>query len=112
MILQVFVIIFLLFAISRVILRFRGGQIKLTEFGFWGALFTTAIVVILYPEQTTRLANNLGIGRGVDLVVYASIITLFYLVFRIYVMIEDIRQEITQVIRRIALRQTQGKPPK
>ncbi len=103
-IIQLLLLIFLIFAISRVILRFRGGQIKLTEFGFWGALFTTAIVVILYPTETTKLANSLGIGRGVDLVVYASIILLFYLVFRIYVMLEDIRNEITEVVRKFALK--------
>ena len=103
-IIQLLLLIFLLFAISRVILRFRGGQIKLTEFGFWGALFATAIVVVLYPTETTKLANSLGIGRGVDLVVYASIVLLFYLVFRIYVMLEDIRNETTEVVRKFALK--------
>lgn len=100
---QIILTIFLLFALSRVVLRFRGGQIKFTEFGFWSFLFSMAIVVILYPTETTKLANNLGIGRGVDLVVYASIVTLFYLVFRIYVMMEDIRHEITELVRKIAL---------
>ena len=103
-IVQIVLTIFLFFALSRVVLRFRGGQIKFTEFGFWGFLFTTAIIVILFPSETTKLANNLGIGRGVDLVVYASIVTLFYLVFRIYVMMEDIRHEITELVRKIALK--------
>lgn len=103
---QIGLLIFLFFALSRVILRFRSGQIKITEFGFWGALFSTAIVVILYPTETTQLANNLGIGRGVDLVVYLSVVTLFYLVFRIYVMLEDLRHEITELVRKLALEKT------
>lgn len=101
---QAILVVFLLFALSRVFLRYRSRQIKTTEFGFWSLLFTTAVAVILYPSETTRLANSLGIGRGVDLIVYSSIITLFYLVFRIYVMMEDIRHEITQLVRTIALK--------
>lgn len=101
---QVVLIAFLLFALSRVVLRFRGGQIKVTEFFFWSVLFTSAIFVVAMPFETTRLANILGIGRGVDLVAYISIATLFYLVFRIYVILEDLRHEITKVVREISIR--------
>lgn len=103
-IIQIVLTIFLTFALSRVILRFRGGQIKVTEFFFWSLLFLTAILVIVFPEGTTMLANRLGIGRGVDLAVYASIAMLFYLVFRLYVAIEDVRHEITELVRKIALK--------
>lgn len=103
-IVQIILTIFLLFALSRVVLRFRSGQIKPTEFLFWAFLFLTAIIVIIFPDETTRLANRLGIGRGVDLIVYASIVTLFYLVFRLYVLAEDIRHEITELVRKLALK--------
>ncbi len=103
--LQIILLVFLLFALSRVWLRFRDIQISPTEFVFWGLLFTTAVVGVVLPGETTRLAAVLGIGRGVDLVVYASIATLFYLVFRIYVMMEDLRHDITLLVRKIALRE-------
>lgn len=102
-ILQLLLLIFLAFALSRVVLRFKDGLIKLPEFVFWGLLFTSAIVGVVLPQETTRLAKLLGIGRGADLIVYASLATLFYLVFRIYVLMEDIRHEITSVVRKIAL---------
>lgn len=76
------------------------------EFGFWSLLFLLASIGVLAPGLTTMAANFLGIGRGSDLAVYASIVVLFYLVFRIYILIEDIRQEITELIRRIALEKT------
>lgn len=104
LLIQIILIIFLLFALSRVVLRFRGGQIRLTEFLFWGFLFSLAIVVVLLPNETTKLASLLGIGRGVDLVVYASIVTLFYLLFRAYVVMEDLRHEITELVRELALK--------
>lgn len=103
---QLILIIFLVFALTRVILRYRGGQLTALEFGFWSLLFFLAAVGVLAPELTTKIAALFGIGRGADLVVYASIVVLFYLVFRIYVLIEDVRQEITELIRQIALEKT------
>ncbi len=100
---QILLVIFLLFALSRVVLRFRGGQITLGEFLFWGVLFSGAIVGIILPDETTKFANALGITRGVDLVVYASIVALFYLVFRVYVAVENLRHEITGLVRKLAL---------
>lgn len=102
---QIILIIFSLFALSRVILRFRSGQIRGMEFVFWSALFSIAIIGTVLPGELSRLAALLGIGRGVDLITYASIAILFYLVFRLYVFLEDIRHEITQVIRLTALKE-------
>ncbi|MCL4390432.1 MAG: DUF2304 family protein [Patescibacteria group bacterium] len=100
---QIITIFFLLFALSRVFLRAKGGQIKTGESFFWGVVFTAAGLAIVFPRELTSLANSLGVGRGADLVVYISIIALFYLVFRIYVMMENIRHEITELVRKVAL---------
>ncbi len=102
--LQIFLTIFLVFALSRVVLRFKDRKIKPVEFAFWSILFSAAIVGVILPEETTRFAKLLGIGRGVDLIVYASIATLFYLVFRLYILLEDVRHEITNLVRELALK--------
>jgi len=102
-IVQILLAAFLFFALSRVFLRLRDHKIKSAEFGFWGLLFGSAIFGVIFPSETTNLARLLGIGRGVDLIVYASIVTLFYLMFRAYVLMEDIRHEITELVRKIAL---------
>lgn len=104
--LQVILVLFLFFALSRVVLRFREKTISPLEFVFWTVLFFAAIVGVAFPDQTTNLARFVGIGRGVDLVIYASIATLFYLVFRIYVLLEGLHHEITELIRQIALNET------
>lgn len=105
---QVILIVFLLFALSRVFLRFRDHKIKLVEFSFWSFLFASAIVAVLLPKETTSFARFLGIGRGVDLVVYASVAALFYLVFRLYVMMEDLRHDITKIVRKISLKENRA----
>lgn len=101
---QIVLIVFLLFALSRVVLRFKGGQIGSGEAFFWGIVFTSAVLSILFPTELSSLAKSLGIGRGVDLLVYISLVVLFYLVFRIYVLLENIRHDITEVVRKIALK--------
>lgn len=101
---QILLLIFVLFAASRAILQFRGGTIRFGALSFWLLIWTVALVAIFYPEQTTEIAKLLGIGRGVDVVVYASIAILFYLVFRLHVYQENIRTEISQLIREVSLK--------
>ncbi len=100
---QIFLTLFLLFALSRVVLRFRGGELSLFGFIFWILIFCSATVIILFPGMTSSIAQALNIGRGADVVIYISITLLFYLVFRIYIFIEDIRHDITEIIKKIAI---------
>lgn len=106
---QIFLTIFLLFAISRVFLRFKGGDLSLFGFLFWTSLFGFAIVVVLLPNIATEIARLLHIGRGTDAIVYISITLLFYLVFRLYIYLEDIRHEITELIQKLALKENKKK---
>ena len=41
-----------------------------------GVVFATGAVLIVYPEIATRLAHAVGIGRGVDFVIYPLVIWL------------------------------------
>jgi len=109
---QILLLVFLLFAISRVYLRAREGALRFGEILFWASIFALAIVGVVDPKFTNFLAVQLGIGRGVDLVLYLSIVLLFYLIFRTNVMLEDTRHEITKLVRKIALEEKKDKPHK
>lgn len=100
---QTILIIILGFALSRVWARLKSGQVSLIAAGFWTIVFAVALVGVVSPDYISKAAIMVGIGRGVDLVLYLSVVILFYLVFRIYVMLEDLRHEITKLIRKIAL---------
>lgn len=102
---QILLSLFLLFALSRVYLRFKGGNVSFFAFIFWTVVFGSAIVIVLFPFLSGRIANFMGIGRGVDAIVYTSIVLLFYLVFRLYVYLEDLRHEITDLVRKLALKE-------
>lgn len=103
-ILQILIIVFGLFAFSRVILRFKGKEITMKEFIFWSILWLVIIFFGFLPDITKIFAGLLGIGRGTDAAIYVSIILLFYLLFRIYVKTENIEQEVTKIVREITLK--------
>ncbi|PIN70370.1 hypothetical protein COV93_01810 [Candidatus Woesearchaeota archaeon CG11_big_fil_rev_8_21_14_0_20_43_8] len=103
-ILQIFVLIFVFFVVSRTILRLKDNEISVSEFIFWILIWALVLVVIFIPKITIKISGMLGIGRGIDLVIYFSILLLFYLVFRIYVKIEKVEQEITTIVREVSLK--------
>jgi hypothetical protein len=96
--------LFLLFAVSRVLLRLKDGTLTLNNFVFWTALFILGIIGVIKPELTTIAADKLGIDRGSDVVVYASIMLLFYLIFRTNILLENLRHDLTQLVRTLALK--------
>lgn len=108
-ILQLIVIAFALFAWSRAVLRFRAGQITFAEFLMWSALWVSAVIVVTRPQWGEPIANFLGIGRPIDVGIYASIVLLFYLVFKIYIKIEGVEREITRIVRDHAIQHRKRK---
>lgn len=110
LIVQVIFIVFILFALIRTLRRFREGNLSLAWLVFWIFFWLGVGTVVMLPEITSRLAQIVGITRGVDLAVYASILVLFYLIFRVLVKIESLEQEITRLVREIALSNKDEKP--
>lgn len=102
---QLLLLVFLLFAFSRVILRFRDGTIPLGMFLFWVGIWLLASFSIIQPDFTSFVAQRIGIGRGVDVVIYASLVIIFYLIFRLTVSLENLHHEVTKLIREIALKE-------
>lgn len=100
---QIIASIFLIFAILKVIRKYREKNINLKEVLLWLVIWMVVGIVFWLPQATSFLANILGIGRGADLVIYISIIFLFYLLFKIFLILDRQQQEITKIIRHLAL---------
>lgn len=84
-------------------IRFREGKSSVGMLSFWIILWSLIIVVSIYPDSTTFFANIFGIGRGLDLILILGIVGCYYLIFKIYTMIEQVESEITNLVREIAL---------
>ena len=64
------------------------------------------LVFTFFPSTLAHLGRLAGLQRGADLLVYASIIFLTYFVLTLIGRIEKGREDMTRLIREIALRNT------
>lgn len=100
---HIIVLIFALFALSRAVLRWKERAISVFEFLFWTSVWTVLLILVLIPDVTTIVSRWWGIGRGIDSILYVSIIALFYLIFRLYVKQEAHQQAMTKLVRYYAI---------
>lgn len=100
---QLLALIFFAYTLSRTIVRWRNRTISKGELFLWLGVWLFLGLVVLVPDLSTVVANAMGIGRGADFVLYVAVALLFYLVFRTYVVIERLEQQITQLVRQLAL---------
>lgn len=104
MVIQLIVSLFVLFAITRVWLRYRDGSIGIIGVSVWALLWLAIAGFVWWPGLSDIVARSVGVGRGVDAIVYLSIVALFYGLFRLYVRLEFVEHELTSLVRSLALR--------
>lgn len=104
MIIKAIIILFILFVLWRTALRFKKGDITSREFSIWVIFWTLIVIAVLIPQKTDIIAQWLGVERGADLLVYLSIIVLFFVIFKIIVKLEKIERDITKVVRNTAIK--------
>ena len=104
MLIQVIIIIAIVLILPRTFLQYRAKKIKLRELIFWTLFWLIVLVVALLPQTVNFVADYLGVGRGVDVAIYAAIIVLFYIVFRIFVRLDKLEKDITKIVRHLALK--------
>lgn len=102
------VILFIVLAIWwRLYLRFKNSDLNVREFLEWFILWLAVALVTILPDTASYFANLLGVGRGVDLVVYLALLLIFYLLFKIFLRLERGERQLTKVVRELALREKQ-----
>jgi len=71
----------------------------------WSLVWFCAAVAIIKPELTDTVARALGIGRGADIVMYCSVVTMMVGFMVVYVRLRRLQRELTLVVRHLALRE-------
>lgn len=84
--------------------RASTGALSRLAAALWSALWIGAIIVVLRPGVADMFAAAFGVGRGADVIVYFSIVFLFYLVFRVFLRLSKIERDLTAVVREMGLR--------
>ena len=90
-------------AIIIALLRVKNGKMSIGMASLWILIWLIVAWVSIFPDSTNIFANLAGIGRGLDLVLILGLIFGYYLIFRMYSMIESMDREITLLVREIAL---------
>ena len=106
---QIIIVIFAIFALTRAILRIKKKDIRPMEFVFWSMLWIAVIIAVFFPGLVSIVANFLGISTGMGFLVYISILLLFYLVFRIYVKLDYFDQRLSKLIRELSIKEADEK---
>ena len=76
----------------------------------WMALWIAAAAAIAFPDILVGIAHFLGIGRGADLVLYLSILFSFAAFFVTYLRFRRVDEQLTKIVRHLAIRDAQKGP--
>jgi hypothetical protein len=107
MIIQFLLVVTLLFALILTWKRMRQGALSGWAATLWSVLWVAAAAMVLQPELSSAIARWLGVGRGVDAVVYVAIVGLYYLVFRIFLKLDKFERDLTVIVRHVSLTRTE-----
>lgn len=77
---------------------------QLTAMAFLSA-WLIAIGMIANPGVSTRIAQSVGIGRGVDFVTYSLLIAFLWAHYQHYLRYKRVENEVTLLIRELAIAQ-------
>jgi len=84
--------------------QYHDGLVSTRRFVFW-LLFWLALVGVSWaPQVTDRISDLVGVGRGVDLFLFIAVVFLNWICFSLYTRLERTRQEVTELVRTLAIR--------
>jgi hypothetical protein len=100
---QIIAIFLGILAITLSILRFRDGKMSLGMLIVWFLIWLIVIFIAIFPNSTNYFATITGIGRGLDFALILGLLLSFYLIFKMYNKIENIEEELTDLVRELAI---------
>ncbi len=101
-----FKIVFTIIAFSGAFLVWQRREQKLLSLRstlWWLLIWLGMVVIAWYPNSAQTAADILGIGRGVDLIIYSALAFLLLTIFRLTVKLEALQRDLTKVVRSKAL---------
>lgn len=106
---QILLSIIIIFILIRTIIAFRKKSLTTGFTLVWFCFWLFGLFLIYDQQFVINIAHKLGISRGVDLVIYLSLIFIFYMVYKLLVKIEELERSLTEIVRNIALKEKKRK---
>jgi len=100
---QIIAIIFAVLLLVKVIFKLKNKKLTINESIFWSTMWIFLIILSIFPQISDKIANFFGLGRGLDFFIVSSILLIFYLIFRIYGILQELDSKIVELTRSISL---------
>src|SRR3989344_8324787 len=97
----ILIIVFGIFALSRVLLRFKESKFSIMHLMFWIVIWGSTLIVAVFPQLLGYL--------NINLIVYFCILLLLYLSFRNYIGVIENDARLTKMVRYIAITRAKKK---
>jgi hypothetical protein len=104
MILKIFTVAFALFALRRVIIRYRKGGTLTLEFILWLTIWSGIGAVVFIPSRTDAIARWLGVSSGFNALTFITITGLLFAVYRLFWRVQTLQRDMTRMVRELAIR--------
>ena len=102
---KIFSLVLAAIAVSKSYVDFRSRAESLQMFLLWTLTWTAIVVVALFPTVIDIVLSYSGSGRaGLGTVFGMALVFLFFLVYRIYVKLERVEQNLIKTIQELALK--------
>jgi hypothetical protein len=93
----------ILIVIAQLFIRVFKDKTDLFRVVFWFFFWGLSLFLIwMPPDVLDTLGEAVGVGRGVDVLIYLSVITLFYVNLKLNSRIEKLEKQITKLVREMA----------
>ncbi|WP_459201491.1 DUF2304 family protein [Methanococcus sp. CF] len=109
---QIIGIIVGLIVILKIAVQAKKSTISPFTALMWILGWIFVMIMVSFPDFLGKIAHILGIGRGIDFLVYFGIIILFFLVYKSYLRAEHLEREITTIVSEIAINERYDKKTK
>lgn len=101
---QIIALAVIIYFIARLAIQKNKKQISANEFNFWLLFWILAILAVVFLKRIDKLVKLIGFsGSGIDVLIYAGVIILFYFIFRVRLRVERIERDITEIVKNIAV---------
>ncbi len=94
---------FAVIAIARTLRQYQAQKVSVYWFTVWALFWIGVCAVAISPQTTDIVADWVGVERGADLIVYISIIILYYAMYRVLMRLERQNRELTDLVRSLAV---------
>lgn len=104
---QIFLVLAAVSALVYFVRRQHNIRIRASKRIAFFLFIAVNIYAVLLPDQVTWVAQQLGIGRGTDLVLYLLVVAFLFGMLNSYLRQREVSEHLTDLARTVAIREAE-----